>query len=175
MPTRIPRTTYADMYGPTIADWSRDNTPGMRNGRAVGRRGVKAKPPRHRRAAPRHVDLAGLGAPFDLRADVAGIKRWLPTVGSTHRSPSMALGALPPAAPLAEPSHEDEECRNRLKPEGGARHECFHSHENPGFGGIVAIRRIALKALKYFAYSTPPLSFQWLVPEKLGIFHDIVK
>ncbi|MBY6199927.1 hypothetical protein KUV65_01000 [Maritalea mobilis] len=49
--------------------------------------------PRHRRAAPRRVDLVGLGAPFEWRADLADIKRSRSTVGSTHRGPSMPLGA----------------------------------------------------------------------------------
>jgi hypothetical protein len=34
--------------------------------------------------------LAGLGARFDLRADVAGMKRLHGAGGSTHRGPSMA-------------------------------------------------------------------------------------
>lgn len=101
MPTRIPRMTYADMYGPTTGDRVRlgRGAQGVTNGCKGGWRGIEAKPPHHRRAAPRHVDLVGLGALFDLRADVAGIKRLRSTVGSTHRGPSMARGALPPATP----------------------------------------------------------------------------
>ena len=82
---------------------------------AADRRGIKAKPPRHRRAAPRYVDLAGLGAPFGLRGDVAGIKLCRSTVGSTHRGPSMALGALPPAKVLSDAVKDRREqgCQDR--------------------------------------------------------------
>jgi hypothetical protein len=41
--------------------------------------------------------LAELGAPLGGLSDLAGIKRACSTVGSTHRGPSIALGALPPA------------------------------------------------------------------------------
>ncbi len=86
------------------------------------RRGAKAQPPRHRRAAPQHVDLVEFGAPLEGCADVATIKRSSLTVGSTHRGPSIALGVSPPAAPLAVPGENDEERRDGLEPECGACH-----------------------------------------------------
>jgi len=95
----------------------------------ITRRGIKAKPPRHRRAAPRHVDLVRLGAPNAWSDDLAGIKRCRATVGSTHRGPSMALGALPPAAPLAVPSKDDDRGGNGLKPECGVRHQLNPSRD----------------------------------------------
>jgi len=55
------------------------------------------RPPRHRRAAPRRVDLSRLGAPFSGFADVAVMKRSGSTVASTHRGPSTALGVSPPS------------------------------------------------------------------------------
>ena len=82
----------------------------------IPRRGAKAKPPRHRRAARRtggaplfrgspparrHVDLVRPGAPFGGSADLAGIKRCRSTVGSTHHGPSMALGVSPPSKVLS--------------------------------------------------------------------------
>ncbi|KNG95170.1 hypothetical protein ATO11_00515 [Pseudaestuariivita atlantica] len=53
----------------------RGRVKGAQAGFVGHRRGIKAKPPRHRRAAPRHVDLAGLGAPLAWLADVAAINR----------------------------------------------------------------------------------------------------
>ena len=72
----------------------------------VPRRGTKAQPPRHRRAAPRHVDWAELGALFGRHADVAGIKRDSSKVGSKHRGPPMVLGLNPVIRQLFEQLNE---------------------------------------------------------------------
>jgi hypothetical protein len=91
------------------------------------------RPPRHRRAAPRHVDLAGLGASFRGFTDLAGIKRIGSTVGSTHRGPSMALGV---ATCKGQPSSKQlDQCHdiNLLNEYAGNRAE--HPDNNSEIAG----------------------------------------